>query len=154
ALNALGASVAWAQTSPAPGAPPEAPSVQAPPSAAPAPKPDAALLDLARQFVTVNGAEETFKAAAAYGFRAAAGAQGIHLTESQWPRVRSVLDRDLGGAAEIYISTLATYFAAHATADDLNAAIAFYHSPAGVKFSSAAIDASLPVIVFLQSGGR
>lgn len=110
--------------------------------------------DLARQYISIGGAEDSFVGAAAYGFRAAAEAQGLRLTDTQWQRLQAAVRDAFRPAAEVYTHDLTAFYAAHGSREDLVDALAFYRTPAGNHYVAASLAAMLPVIIHLSSQGR
>ena len=108
--------------------------------------------DLARRFVAMGGAETTFVEGAIRGFMASAERNGAALSALQQQRLHLVLAEGLREPARVYVDELAAYYAANATAHDLQAAIAYYGSESGRRYAGAAVDLSLAVALYAVAG--
>jgi len=111
------------------------------------------LSQLAREYVTIGGAETMFLEGARYGFRETARANGATFTPTQRQRIDAIVDRHFAAAAEVYISHLTTFYSGHSTSEDLSAALAFYRSPAGQRYVGASIQWTFPLTVYLMTNG-
>ena len=109
---------------------------------------------LARQYLTIGGAEDLFVDGAIYGFRHGAEASGVRLTANQWQRVEVILREGFRPAADVLVADLQTYIAGSAQRDDLIAALSYYNTPGGQRYVQATIGYSFPLSAYLSSQGR
>lgn len=101
---------------------------------------------LARRYISIGGAEETFLESAFYGFKLGVETNGVRANEDQWRRIRLIVREDLTDAAHTFMEEIVGYYAANSTAQDLTAAITFYETPNGVRYVAATMETIMPII--------
>ena len=109
---------------------------------------------LAREYVEVGGAEDMFLEGVKYGFREAARAQGVQLTQAQWDRINTVLVTHHERAAEVFVNQLVSFYLAHSAVEDLNAALTYYRTAEGSRYVGAVLTLTFPLSAHLATGGR
>ena len=100
---------------------------------------------LAREYVEVGGAEDMFLEGVKYGFREAARAQGVQLTQAQWDRINTVLVTHHERAAEVFVNQLVGFYLAHSAVEDLNAALTYYRTAEGSRYVGAVLTLTFPL---------
>lgn len=111
-------------------------------------------LELSQRLVDIGSSEGEFVDAAILGFRNRMAVENIQLSDTQWARLLPQLQEifEHGGAA--LTATLVSEYAANATAEDLAAAIAYYTSESGQRFSEAVKAWTLGATMTLALGGE
>lgn len=108
---------------------------------------------LARQYIELGGSEDMFLEGAVYGFREAARARGVTFTPEQRAQLDTVVRQHFREASEIFVGQLVTYYATHASREDLTVALAFYRSRDGERYIAASLEYLLPLSLYLATNG-
>lgn len=113
---------------------------------------NARLHSLARRFVSIGGSEDLFVRGAIIGIEATLQQQGVSLSERQRLQMKQMLESSFTAPAGVFIDEMTNYFAANATAADLEAALAYYESETGGRYVLAAIDLVMTLLNTALSG--
>lgn len=120
---------------------------------APAAKPSTPpTVEMVRNYISIAGGDDLLVDALFYEAEAAASHSGSSITADQGERLMALLRVHLRNANQILLDDLTIYYGRHSSAEDLQAALAFYGTTGGQRYIHTYMSMMTRYVAYAQSG--